>query len=99
MNEKIKNLITYENITSYSDACISLNETLIDKQEEHDLLIIPSRGAYPFYRYAQYSSYSLGSIKEVMKLNSHYKTWLLPYTADWGNLDIPTDPQKIRTFW
>jgi hypothetical protein len=99
MNENIKNLITYENIKSYSDACISLNEILITKMDEYNLLIIPSRGAYPFYRLAKTSSYSLGSKIDAAKINNHYQVWLLPYTADWGNAKIQADGKKIRAFW
>ena len=101
MNEFLKNLITPENILSYSSACIEVCETLMDlKDDDFKRLIIPSRGAYPFYKGAL-NSYGVLTKKgiERHKFWSHFDLLLLPYTADWGQANIETDSNSIRKFW
>jgi len=100
-NQKIEELITYDNIMSYSKACIELRDTLISKEDEFKLLIIPSRGAYPFYSFSQKATYYRKSGIERVKSNIHYNKWFLPYTADWGGekANIQTDSKTVRFFW
>ncbi len=101
MNEHLKELITADNVLSYSNACIQVCETLLElKDEDYKRLIIPSRGAYPFFNGALTSLYFLtDSPVERMNFNLHFDLWLLPYTSDWGQADINTDSKSVRKFW
>lgn len=101
MNERLKQLITPDNVLSYSSACIDLlNELLTLKDNNFKRLIIPSRGAYPFYNGAMTSVHFLtNSAIELHQFNRHFDLWLLPYTSDWGQAGITTDSGKVRKFW
>lgn len=101
MNEHLKELITPENILSYSNACFKVCEILLElKDEDYKRLIIPSRGAYPFYNGALTSiNFLTNSSSERMDFHLHFNLWLLPYTSDWGQADINTDSKSVRKFW
>lgn len=89
MNEHLKELITSENVLSYSHACITVSDILLDLKKEYKRLIIPSRGAYPFYNGALTSiNFITNSSSEIMDFDRHFDLWLLPYTSDWGQADI-----------
>ncbi|CAM2923768.1 hypothetical protein SAMN05444143_10795 [Flavobacterium succinicans] len=101
MNEHLKELLTPENVLSYSNACYKVCEILIElKDENYKRLIIPSRGAYPFYNGALTSiNFLTDSRSERMNFNLHFDLWLLPYTSDWGQADIKTNSKAVRKFW
>ncbi|WP_339886105.1 hypothetical protein [Polaribacter vadi] len=101
MNEKLKNLITPQNILSYSRACVDVCETLMElKDENFKRLVIPSRGAYPFYKGAL-TSYGVLTKKGIERHDfwSHFDLCLLPYTADYEKSNIDTNSNSIRKFW
>lgn len=53
MNEKLFNLFTEENVESYTQASIDLHFFInYYLKEDYKLIIIPSRGAYPFFQLA-----------------------------------------------
>lgn len=101
MNEYLKQLITPASILSYSQACIDVCGTLLTlKGENFKRLVIPSRGAYPFYLGALTSLHFLTtSFTDIQRFNNHFNVWLLPYTADWGQAHISASTQSIRKFW
>lgn len=100
MNERLKTLLTHETILSYSYACIEVSEILLElKENNFKRIIIPSRGAYPFFSGAQASIYFSLKRKEYYKFNLHFNLWLLPYTSDWGNADVDIETSQVRNFW
>ncbi|WP_040254274.1 hypothetical protein [Psychroserpens mesophilus] len=101
MNKYLKTLITPTNVLSYSNACIEVCNTLLTlKDNDFKRLIIPSRGAYPFYTGALKSiSFLTNSKLERHTFNAHFDIWLLPYTSDWGQANISTNSKSVRKFW
>lgn len=102
MNEFLKELITPENVLSYSKACVDVCDMLLTlKDEDYRRVIIPSRGAYPFYNGALTTLHFLqASPIERMDFRAHFNVWLLPYSADWGQASNPNNsPEKVRKFW
>ncbi len=100
-NQILYDLITPDNILSYSSACVQVHKQL-KYLMEHDFhrLIIPSRGAYPFYSGAKTSISQLPNpLLELTQFSLHYNVWLLPYTSDWGDAKIETTSKQMRTFW
>lgn len=101
MNERIFELFTAENIKSYSKACIDLSDMLnILSEEDYKILIVPSRGAYPFVNGAEH--YEIMTSK-VTRISERYyvkiKKWLLPFTADWGGGSSDINSKEVRLFW
>lgn len=101
MNEHLNQLITPETILSYSNACLEVCDKLLElKDNDFKRLIIPSRGAYPFYSGALTSLHLLNATPlERLSFSIHFNLCLLPYTSDWGQADIDTDSKSIRKFW
>jgi len=100
MNETIKTILTPDIIRSYAKACVTLCDDLLDLQNENfKRIILPSRGAYPFYQGAINSLHLIADFREVMDFNTNYNLWLLPYTSDWGTADLTIDSEQIRKFW
>jgi hypothetical protein len=101
MNDQLKNLFTLDNVMSYSEACITLSEILVElKNDNYRRLIIPSRGAYPFWSAAQNALFwGAKRRKDAVILHHEYNLWLLPFTSDWGSADISIDSHQIRRFW
>jgi hypothetical protein len=101
MNEFLRDQITQDNVLSYSEACISVCENLMElKEQDFKRVIIPSRGAYPFYAGALKAyTFLAESFLERHEFWRHFDKWLLPYTSDWGQANITTDSKKIRKFW
>jgi len=101
MNNQLKSLFSLDNVMSYSLACITLSEVLVElKNDNYKRLIIPSRGAYPFWSAAQNALFwGAKSRKEAVKLYQEFNLWLLPFTSDWGDADISITSTQIRKFW
>lgn len=101
MNDQLKTLFTHDNVLSYSEACITLSETLVELNDDnYARVIIPSRGAYPFWSAAQNALYWQAKLsKDVFKLYREYNLWLVPFTSDWGDADLTIDSRQIRRFW
>ena len=55
MNNELYSLLTPENILSYVCASIEIGEKLFDLHSDYQRVIIPSRGAYSFYYFANTS--------------------------------------------
>lgn len=97
MNEHLKQKITKESILSYSSACIEVYEELLNaKREGFQRIVIPSRGAYPFYNGASAASIIM---EDSFIFSWYFDTWLLPFTSDWGQADISADSKSVRKFW
>lgn len=101
MNEHLKELITPTNVLSYSNACIEVCEALLTLQDEDfKRIIIPSRGAYPFYEGAIKSLGIIANSRiEMNNFRIHFDISLLPYTSDWGQANINTNSKSVRKFW
>ncbi|MFC7526965.1 hypothetical protein ACFQRK_23615 [Parapedobacter sp. GCM10030251] len=102
MNEFIKEIITVSTLESYASGCVKIYDTLSKlKDIGYKKLIIPSRGAYPFYYGAQTVSVITGSRwGESFEFTTHFKKWLLPFTSDWGGHSNPDfSSRKSRMFW
>ncbi|WP_288427868.1 hypothetical protein [uncultured Spirosoma sp.] len=70
------------------------------KDENFKRIIIPSRGAYPFYDGARKSLHLLtDSSKDIVHFQKHFNVWLLPFTSDWGESISTITSDQIRKFW
>lgn len=87
---------------AYTKACIDLGELIKMLQDEgYFNIVIPSRGAYPFYKNAQMSH-----IIDIKNKNKKFE-WrlnsnpiLLPFTSDIGvDQSAPDDSFILRKFW
>lgn len=100
MNEKLDILLTPTNILSYSQACIDVAGKLIDlKAENYKRVIVPSRGAYPFYLKAISALHIMFERTEVFEVVNWFNDWLLPFTSDLGDADVNVSSAQIRKFW
>lgn len=101
MNEAVKTLFFEDNILSYADACICVYEQLdVLRNENYKRLIIPSRGAYPFYNGARQSLHVLcNSYFEIMRWQMHFEETFMPFTSDWGNAKTSFTSNEVRRFW
>ncbi len=101
MNDQLFDLLTPENILSYSEACIDMCDSLIDLQKNgYRNLVIPSRGVYPFYYHSNSVYYALrSSFIDYHQFARQQKVWLLPFTSDWGDAQIDTSSFQSRRFW
>ncbi len=101
MNTHLIELLSTSNILSYSSACIQVHEALSElKEEGFKRVVIPSRGAYPFWNGATSTTYILlGDKLRSVKFNSHWDIWYLPYTSDWEQENIELESKRIRKFW
>jgi hypothetical protein len=101
MNEEIIKTITAENTISYAEACLQLYDELDSlRTQGFQRIVLPSRGAYPFYNGAMSAFYLLE--QSYLKRNEfvlHYNLWLLPFTSDWGDSEITISSAKVRMFW
>lgn len=103
MNEKLVELITPDTVLSYANACIEVRKRLLFlEKENYKQLIIPSRGAYPFYQGALQSNHLSTVGEERISFYNKFQLLLLPYTADWGNDtigEIDISSKQVRKFW
>jgi hypothetical protein len=101
INEGLKNIITPSSMLSYTGACMSLCNKIMDLQKDnYNNFIIPSRGAYPFYYDSSRVYYSIkDSRKDYFEYLNRQKVWLLPFTSDWGDADINITSLQSRRFW
>lgn len=102
MNEFLKDIIALSTLESYAKACVSIYDALNDlKKAGFKKVIIPSRGAYPFYAGARKVSYIYyEKWSDTLEFTTHFKKWLLPFTSDWGGHADPNfSSQKSRRFW
>lgn len=100
MNEKLESLLTPSHILSYSQACIDVASKLIDlKAENYKRVIVPSRGAYPFYSKAITALHIMFTGQEVFEISSWFNDWLLPFTSDLGDAQVDVSSAQIRKFW
>lgn len=103
MNSKLLELITPDSVLSYANACIQVRQLLLDlEKENYKRIVIPSRGAYPFYNGALQSHHISTVGRERVAIYHKFQRLLLPYTADWGNDaigDIDISSRQVRKFW
>lgn len=100
MQEKLTSLITPNNLLSYSNGCYEVGNLLFELSKQgYKRLIIPSRGAYPFYEGALTALRFLIGAWETHLLRIKYNLWLLPYTSDWGSSEIGLTSGQVRKFW
>ena len=91
-----------DDLKSYSKACIDLGIQLKTLETEGYLtVVIPSRGAYPFYHQASSSNIlDIRMKKEKWDWRIIYKPLLLPFTSDIGiDHDLPNESIVLRKFW
>jgi len=101
MNEYLRQLITPSRVLSYAEACIETMDVLLKlKNENFSRVVIPSRGAYPFYSCAIDSLHFYGiKNSEKFKIINYFNEWLMPFTSDWGDSKISLESKNIRMFW
>jgi len=101
MNSTLFNHLSTENVLSYSQACIDIcSEFLTLKDEDFKRIIIPSRGAYPFYIGSKTALRCLTDSKfDLLNFELQFTTWLLPFTSDWGHAKINVSSKQMRKFW
>lgn len=98
---KIQELITYDNILSYSKAIIVVGDLLSKCLEDgYSKVVMPSRGAFPFYYHGltYYNNFSRNN-KIFSKYLLNFKPIYLPFTADLGNIELGLRSEHIRKFW
>lgn len=96
------NELTLEIIRSYANACRDLHDYLRTLQDEgFNLLVIPSRGAHPFFQTAKSFAYQLRS-KQTIEYGPPrlflLDTLYLPFTADIHAGQIISS-SNIRQYW
>lgn len=81
-------------------ACIELCDVLLSlKNKGYKRIVIPSRGAYPFYYGAISSLHLIADLREIMEITKGDRLFLLPFTSDWGKADIEISSSQMRKFW
>ncbi|SDX01671.1 hypothetical protein SAMN05444410_10843 [Hydrobacter penzbergensis] len=102
MPSKLQDIITYQSLLSYAKACIQLSDQLLYlKEKGFSKVIIPSRGAYPFWHRALHIYLEKGlKGAKFTSIHHHFKEWLVPFTADWGgDATMGFASKEIRRFW
>lgn len=102
INQKIKDLITPETIKSYAKACLDIGLLLPELFDNgYQTIVIPSRGAYPFYDGANSANWLWNSFskKSYYDYHSKHRIWLLPFTSDFGDTSLKIESSNIRRFW
>jgi hypothetical protein len=101
MNERLDSLFSSGNILSYSSACYEVYCELTKfVGSDFKRIIIPSRGAYPFYNGALTSATLLKpECSGVIDLLTNFSLWLLPFTAETGMSDKEIGSEAVRKFW
>jgi hypothetical protein len=98
---KLLNELSVENLDSYAEACISLFDALEGLMKSgFTNLVIPSRGAYPFYSFA--TSIAKMTMRQFLDFHLYHtgmKVLLLPFTSDWGDATVGLNSAKARGFW
>ena len=103
--------LTLGNLRSYADASETLALKLLDLElAGFDDLVVPSRGAAPFERWA--SAYFHGVWKRALKTSEEridaakarvrgpmVNPLYLPFTADLGDGTMGVDSRDVRRFW
>lgn len=102
INQKIKELITPETVRSYSKACLEIGFLFSELFDNgYNKIIIPSRGAYPFYYGANSANWLLNSRSKKAHYDylTKHQIWLLPFTSDSGSTGLKIESANIRKFW
>lgn len=102
INQQIKDLITPETIKSYAKACSDIGLLLPELFDNgYHRIVIPSRGAYPFYYGANSTNWlwNRSSKKLHHEYHSKHRIWLLPFTSDFGDTSLKIESSNIRRFW
>ena len=94
--------LNLDHIKSYADACRKLHDYIeVLRAEDHDLLVVPSRGAHPFLSGANSYAHKLRadncqlfSARLLLPIEELY----LPFTADIG-ADVPVKSSEVRRYW
>lgn len=104
-NERSMNFqnVTLSSIDSYASACADLSSTVSRlKSEGYDLIVIPSRGASPFYNASKSFEYAINSEAatpfSTSPILSRTETLYLPFTADSSD-DTEVSSLQIRKYW
>ncbi|RYD32146.1 MAG: hypothetical protein EOP87_13365 [Verrucomicrobiaceae bacterium] len=88
----ISRILTVERLKSYGMAVAQLIEIL--RAEEHGHVVVPSRGAHPFYSCAELVDLSIFGNKDRNLRRATY----LPFTSDFGNASELCSA-SIRRYW
>lgn len=95
--------VTLSDVDSYASACADLSSTISKlKSVGYDLIVIPSRGATPFYNASKSFEYAIISETTApfsidTRLN-YTETLFLPFTADSSD-DTEVNSLQIRKYW
>lgn len=95
--------VTLSSVNSYASACADLSVAISNlKSMGYDLIVIPSRGATPFYDASKSFEYATKSeTAEPFSIDArlHYtETLYLPFTADSSD-DTEISSLQIRKYW
>lgn len=102
INQQLKDLITPETIKSYAKACVDIGLLLPQLFDSgYQIIVIPSRGAYPFYYGANSTNWLWNNASKKLHYDYHskHRIWLLPFTSDFGDTSLKIESSNIRRFW
>jgi hypothetical protein len=91
--------LTFDMVRSYAEACRELHDYIAVLQRNgFGLVVIPSRGAHPFFDGANRHDYETRPREMPISPFQLIDTLYLPFTADFGQAS-PFESKDIRRYW